>query len=158
MPSPRVKAFLDLIAWSEGTSTSPITQDDGYDIIVSGVDGPNRFDDYTQHPFAQGHAPVLVRRDPPLESTASGRYQQLLRNWLVYKEQLNLPDFGHESQDKIAIQLMNECHAVVMVEAGNVEAAIAACSSRWASFPGNVYGQPTNDMEILLQKYQELLA
>ena len=34
-----VAAFLDLIALSEGTSKAPNTHDDGYDIIVNGIDG-----------------------------------------------------------------------------------------------------------------------
>ena len=59
---PSVKAFLDLIAWSEGTSTSPVTQNQGYDVIVTGVDGPAVFTDYSDHPFADGRAPVVVRR------------------------------------------------------------------------------------------------
>ncbi|MGB4486807.1 MAG: lysozyme, partial [Pseudomonas veronii] len=31
-------AFLDMLAWSEGTSTSPATAMDGYDVIVTGAD------------------------------------------------------------------------------------------------------------------------
>jgi hypothetical protein len=38
--------MLDLLAWSEGTSTSPVTKADGYDVIVTGVDGPEVFTDY----------------------------------------------------------------------------------------------------------------
>ena len=40
---PKLKSFLDLVAWSEGTSTSTHTQNDGYDVVVSGVDGPEIF-------------------------------------------------------------------------------------------------------------------
>ncbi len=39
----KLKNFLDLIAWSEGTNTSPLTKNDGYDVIVSGVTGPEGF-------------------------------------------------------------------------------------------------------------------
>ena len=34
-------AFLDMLAWSEGTSTSPATAMDGYDVIVTGIDKNN---------------------------------------------------------------------------------------------------------------------
>ena len=34
MTTKQQKAFLDLIAWSEGTSTSKWTKDRGYDIVV----------------------------------------------------------------------------------------------------------------------------
>jgi len=33
------KAFLDVVATSEGTCTSPATKNNGYDVIVTGVDG-----------------------------------------------------------------------------------------------------------------------
>ncbi|ENB4964857.1 lysozyme, partial [Escherichia coli] len=45
-----VKAFLDALAWTEGTSTSRYTKNDGYDIIVDGIDSPHTFTDYSTHP------------------------------------------------------------------------------------------------------------
>lgn len=155
---PKLKAFLDLIAWSEGTSTSPETKDDGYDVIVSGVDGQHTFTDYSTHPFANGRPPIVVNHSGLL-STASGRYQQMLRNWKVYKVQLSLPDFGHESQDLMALQLIRECKAAGPIEAGNIESAIAACASRWASFPG-VYeqGAGPHPMAVLVAKYADLFG
>jgi muramidase (phage lysozyme) len=151
----KLKAFLDLIAFSEGTSTSPVTQNDGYDVIVSGVDGPSVFADYADHPFAQGGA-MTVRRAPLLISTAAGRYQVLARYWNVYKAQLHLPDFSPASQDAVALQQMKERKAMAMVEAGDVEGAIAACSNIWASMPGNNYGQGGKSMAVLLAKYAQL--
>lgn len=166
---PKLRAFLNLIGWSEGTVTSPITVDDGYDVIVSGLvpgsDGKLHyhaevFTDYSQHPFASGRAPVLIRQFPPpiLESTAAGRYQQLLHNWNVYKTQLNLPDFGHDSQDKMALQLMKEVGAIRLLTDGKVQEAIVQCGSRWASFPANSYGQAGGkSMAQLLAQYDNLL-
>ena len=152
----KLKAFLDLIAFSEGTGTSTVTQNDGYDVIVSGVDGPSIFTDYADHPFARGGA-VTVRHGPPLLiSTAAGRYQVLAHYFKAYKAQLNLPDFSPASQDAVALQQMKERKAVAMVEAGTVEGAIAACSNIWASFPGNAYGQGGKSMATLLAKYTQL--
>ena len=145
-------ALLDLVAYSEGTS--PITQDGGYDVIVSGVDGGSIFTSYVDHPFALGRDPVVVRESPLLESTAAGRYQILLRYWHAYKAQLSLPDFSPLSQDRVALQMMREVGASSLVLDGDVEGAITACASRWASFPGNTYGQGGKSMTELLEKYQ----
>jgi muramidase (phage lysozyme) len=154
---PKLKAFLDTIAFSEGTSTSPITQNQGYDVIVSGINGPSIFTDYSHHPFELGGS-VTVRAVPLLQSTAAGRYQLLARYWRVYKVQLSLPDYSPASQDAVALQQMKERGAVGLVLAGNVEGAIAACSNIWASFPGNDYAQGGHSMAALLAEYATLLG
>ena len=153
----RLKAFLDLIAYSEGTSTSPVTKNDGYDVVVSGVNGSAVFTDYAKHPFEDGGS-VLVRRDPPLYSSAAGRYQLLARYWRVYKTQLKLPDYSPPSQDAVAIQQIKERRALALIEADDVTGAIAACASVWASFPGNDYGQGGRALPDLVAKYHELLT
>jgi muramidase (phage lysozyme) len=56
--SPNLRAFLDMLAFSEGTATSPATKDRGYDVIVTGVDGkPEIMTSYSTHPFAGGRRP-----------------------------------------------------------------------------------------------------
>ena len=154
---PKIKAFLDLIGWSEGTSRSPITLNQGYDVIVTGINGPSRFTNYLDHPFAHGGS-VQWHSNPAEYSTAAGRYQILAHYFEVYKAQLGLPDFSPASQDAVAVQLMKERDAVAMVLAGNVAGALLACSSAWASFPGNDYGQGGHDMATLLEEYQTLLG
>jgi muramidase (phage lysozyme) len=152
-----VKAFLDLIAWSEGTSRSTLTKNNGYDVIVSGVDGPSILTSYADHPFAGGRAPVLVCAEPQLYSTAAGRYQLLLRWWEPYKAMLKLPDFSPASQDAVAIQQIKERLALPMIESGNIQGAIAACSNIWASLPGNDYAQAGgHTMEALLTQFNTL--
>jgi muramidase (phage lysozyme) len=147
--------FLDLIAFSEGTSTNAHTQNDGYDVIVGGVDGHHEFTDFADHPFAAGRPAIVVRNGPPqLTSTASGRYQLLARFWPVYKRQLNLPDFGPVSQDKIALQQIKERQAIQDILAGNIQSAIQKCSNIWASFPGNNFGQGGKSMAALVERYQ----
>ena len=154
---PSVKAFLDLIAWSEGTSTSPVTQTQGYDVIVTGVDGPAVFTDYSDHPFADGRAPVVVRRNPLLTSTACGRYQLLLRWWNAYKAMLELTDFSPASQDAVAIEQIKERGGLEKIESGDIEGAIAACSNIWASLPGNGYGQPGgHSLQALLDRFNTI--
>jgi muramidase (phage lysozyme) len=152
----KLKAFLDLIAFSEGTSTSSITKNNGYDIIVSGIYGPSIFTDYSDHPFAHGGS-IIVRNSPLLISTASGRYQILAHYFEVYKKQLNLSDFSPSSQDTVALQMMKEHKAVSLVLTNNIEQAITACSNIWASFPGNNYNQGGYTLATLVAKYNELL-
>jgi muramidase (phage lysozyme) len=149
-----VKAFLDLIAWSEGTSTHPLTKNDGYDVIVTGVHGQAVFTDYTKHPFEDGGAVLVRSGPPPLVSAAAGRYQILARFWRIYRAQLGLPDFSPESQDAVALQQIKERRAVAMLEDNDVAGAIKACSNIWASLPGNGYGQGGHTMEALLDRYE----
>lgn len=157
MPTdPKLRAFLDLIAFSEGTSTHPLTKNDGYDVIVSGVDGAHIFSDYSDHPFAAGQPHIVIRRAPLLVSSAAGRYQLELKWWRIYRAQLGLKDFSPASQDAVALQQIRERKAIPMILAGHVDQAIAACSNIWASFPGNTYAQGGKSMETLLAKYSSL--
>jgi muramidase (phage lysozyme) len=141
--SPNLKAFLDMIAISEGTHGKG---DDGYNVIVGG----GLFHDYADHPRVKVDLPRLHIR-----SSAAGRYQVLERYFDVYKKQLKLPDFGKDSQDKIAIQLIKECHALDDIEAGHIQNAIKKCRSRWASLPGAGYGQHEHELETLVQAYKD---
>jgi muramidase (phage lysozyme) len=146
-----------LIGWSEGTSTSPLTENQGYDVIVTGVEGPSVTTNYADHPFALGGV-VVVRESPRLVSSAAGRYQILARYWRAYKKQLHLPDFSPNSQDAVALQQMKERGALEKIEAGDIGGAIEACANIWASFPGNAYGQGGHSMATLEAKYHELLG
>jgi len=154
--SARIAQFLDLIAFSESTSTSLLTCNSGYDVIVTGMYGPEIFTDYADHPFAKGRMPKLIRRIPFLTSSASGRYQLLVRYWRVYQMQLHLPDFSPLSQDLVAIQQIRERNALHHILSGDIAGAINLCSNIWASLPGNSYGQGGHTMETLLAKYDAI--
>lgn len=146
---PNLKAFLDTIAVSELGAKLISLSDNGYNVVVGSTpDKPILFHSYTDHPRQ------LVHLSPTLASTAAGRYQILARYFDVYKTQLKLPDFGHDSQDKIATQMITECHALSDVLAGNVASALTKCNSRWASLPGSSYGQHTNGTGTLVSAYQ----
>lgn len=132
-----VLAFLDMIAFTEGTDNNrQPTKDDGYDVLVGG----KLFTSYKDHPN------VLVRLNANLSSTAAGRYQILHRFWVHYKRQLNLPDFSPISQDLYAIQQLKERKAIPLLQAGRFEDAVRACNNIWASLPGSPYGQHTYKM------------
>lgn len=143
-----VCAFLDMLAWSEGTRTSRYTRDDGYDVVVGGIDSPNTFGNYAGHP----NILVKVNRQG-LQSTAAGRYQLLFRWWKPYRALLQLKDFSPESQDRVAIQQIRERRALGDIQEGRVREAITKCASIWASLPGNSYQQRQHSLADLEKAY-----
>ena len=144
--NPNYAAFLDLIAWSEIGTALLANSDNGYNVLVGSTpENPMLFSTYDDHPRILNHQ---------LNSRAAGRYQILARYYDSYKKLLNLPDFSPASQDAIALQMMKERHALPLLEAGNIRAAIVCCATIWASFPANSYGQPTHSLADLEQNYQ----
>lgn len=147
------KAALDVIAFCEGTSTNPMTRNDGYDVIVTGLGEKGEiFTNYEDHPFANGR-PSKVWCKSGQTSNAAGRYQQMLRWWPAYKKQLGLPDFSPESQDKLALQIIRERKALADVDRGDMTAFVEKCCNIWASLPGSPHGQPTKSLEIVKAKF-----
>lgn len=153
--SANLNAFLDALAWSEGVikPNHPLTKDDGYDVIVTGLDGSEIFTDYKAHPFSRGRKPKQINR-AGLFSTASGRYQFMLRDYEHYRNSLGLIDFGPVSQDKWAIQLLRERKALALIEIGQIKEAVSLCRNLWASLPGAGYGQHENDIAAFITVYQ----
>ena len=150
-------AFLDMISWSEGTCNTlhSLTKMDGYDVIVTGSDGPEIFSDFSTHPFSRGRAPKHITGS--LFSSASGRYQFLRTHWEHYRNQLKLPDFGPLSQDLWAIQLIRERRALSDIKELRIREAISRTANIWASFPGAGYGQPEHKMDQLLVVFETAL-
>ena len=143
MPDNR-SAFLAMIAWSEGTSTIP-GSDNGYNVLVGSTPArPLFFTSYADHPR------IL---NAELDSTAAGRYQLLARYYDAYKLLLNLSDFSPTSQDLIAFQQISERRALADIDAGNTTLAILKCSTIWASLPGAPYGQRQNKLSDLQAVY-----
>jgi muramidase (phage lysozyme) len=141
-----LKAFLDMIAYSEIGPKLLAVSDNGYNVLVGSTpDKPLLFDSYITHPRVHNHA---------MNSDAAGRYQFMGRYWPHYKIQLSLPDFGPESQDKWAIQLIKECRALDDIQTGHFAIAVGKCVSRWASFPGAGYGQPERQLTALEDAYE----
>jgi len=151
----RVIKFLDLIAFSEGTSTIADTKNDGYDVIVTGIHGIEVFTDYSTHPFAKGRPPVVINAH--LSSTASGRYQELLKNYIFYSKELHISNFSPLSQDLIAMQHIKERGAISHIHLNEIQTAISLCSTIWASFPGNNYLQGGKAMSTLMAYWNNSL-
>ena len=72
------KAFLDMLAWSEGTDNGrQKTRNHGYDVIVGG-------ELFTDYPITL----ELVTLNPKLKSTGAGRYQLLPAGGMPYRKSL----------------------------------------------------------------------
>lgn len=154
--SPNLKAFLDMIAYSEIGPQLLAASDNGYNVIVgSTASHPVLMTTYSDHPrkiinLEIDHDDGTVTK---LQSSAAGRYQILKRYYDWYKTMLKLKDFGKDAQDAIAIQLIKECKALQDIEAGRFETALIKCNSRWASLPGAGYDQHENEVKPLLAAY-----
>ncbi|HDH0764721.1 TPA: glycoside hydrolase family 104 protein [Klebsiella oxytoca] len=144
--NPQRKAFLDMLAWSEGTDKAgQPTKNRGYDVIVGG----SLFSNYADHPRK------LVMLNAKLKSTAAGRYQLLARWWDAYRKQLGLKDFSPASQDAVALQQIKERGALPLIDRGDIRQAIDRCSNIWASLPGAGYGQFEHKAENLIANFKE---
>jgi len=143
-----MKAFLDMIAYSELGGALMDLSDDGYNVIVGSTPAvPLLFTSYADHPRRR----ITVKKG--LVSSAAGRYQILARYYDYYKEVLKLPDFSPASQDAIALHLIKECRAIEDIEAGRFSEAVKKCRGRWASLPDAGYGQHENKFDSLAKAY-----
>jgi muramidase (phage lysozyme) len=152
---PRVKAFLNLIAYAEGTAGPR-----GYYMQYTGV----HFTDDSKHPdqvicaWATVHG---IRRR--LCSSAAGRYQYITPTWNRVAKKGNLPDFSPTSQDAGAIILLKERGSYDYLlkretpSRKDIERAIYLSREEWASLPGSPHGQPTKALNVSLDKYFEYL-
>jgi lysozyme len=138
-----VRAFLDMLAYSEGTSGP-----DGYRMMFGG----RLFDSFADHPRV--YWPFTNGRGERLTTSAAGRYQFLARTWDTLRARLGLPDFGPESQDAAALELVRERGALADVQAGRIAEACRKCAPIWASLPGAGYAQPERKLPALLAAYQ----
>lgn len=143
---PNLAAFLDMIAWAEGTDNGrQRTLDRGYDVVVGG----DTFTGYESHPRILVELPALK-----IKSTAAGRYQLLSRYYDAYKRMLGLPDFSPASQDRIAIQQIKERRAIPQIERGDFEGAVRSVKNIWASMPGAGYQQHEQHILKLAAAYE----
>lgn len=142
-------AFLDMLAYSEGTSTVP-GSDDGYNVNV----GRGLFQGYAAHP----RIPVMTKWG---WSDAAGRYQVMAAipgkiktdTWDWASRACGVSDFSPAAQDKVAVYLITRRGALADIEAGRLADAITKCRKEWASLPGAGYGQREHKFEALRAQY-----
>jgi muramidase (phage lysozyme) len=123
--SPRLKAFLEMVAWSLGTA-----QPEGYTLFISG----ESFTDFKDHP-RQPKCAFYGGRE--ICSDNAGRYFIHSSTWDALVQQIELPDFSPQSQDKAAVELIRQKNALEDIETGRLEPAIYKLSSIWGSLPNS---------------------
>lgn len=146
--SKNLNAFLDMLAYSEGTAGRG---DDGYNVLFGG----KLFTGYADHPRVKFYEKKdeFVKNGKVDYTTAAGRYQLLSRYFDVYSRNLELYDFSPESQDAIAIQQIKERKALKDIEAGRFTVAVSKVRNLWASLPGAGYNQPERSLAQLKTVY-----
>ena len=140
------KAFLDMLAWSEGTDNGrQKTRNHGYDVIV----GEELFTDYSDHPRKL----VTLNQTPNQQAPDATSFFPLVG--CLPQKQLGLKDFSPKSQDAVALQQIKERGALPMIDRGDIRQAIDRCSNIWASLPGAGYGQFEHKADSLIAKFKE---
>jgi muramidase (phage lysozyme) len=141
--NPYRRAFLDTLAYAEGTANYPNT---GYNTMFTG----KQFSGYKDHPRK-------IQVSGRYRSDAAGRYQFLSTTW----DGLGLPDFSPSNQDKGALKLLAP-HVLQAIDKGDFATAFHGARKTWASLPGAGYGQPEKKMKTLvgyantrLEKYKK---
>jgi muramidase (phage lysozyme) len=167
-PTKNQQAFLAIIGYAEGTDreADPYRVCYGYKhVIVS-------FDDHPSVKAKDGRMGggkaewlgeklpddmcIGAGRQPGCVSTAAGRYQIIRPTWLTVRAQVMLPDFGPESQDLAALELIRQAGAANDVLTGRVADAITKCKKIWASFPGAGYaGQPERRVTAMQKVFND---
>ena len=106
------KAFLDMLAWSEGTDNGrQKTRNHGYDVIVGG----ELFTDYSDHPRK------LVTLNPKLKSLNRRRTLPASFPLVGCLPQAAWPErLSPKSQDAVALQQIKERGALPMIDRGMV--------------------------------------
>lgn len=145
---PNLSAFLDTIAFSEGTIN---LSDEGYSCLFGG----GSFASYADHPR------VAIQTKWGW-TDAAGRYQIMAQ--VPGKIQTNTfewvsaacktKDFSPETQDKLASYLVKWRGALDDIIAGRFTSAVLKCNKEWASLCGAPYGQPTKSMAALSVAYR----
>ena len=140
------KAFLDMLAWSEGTDNGrQKTRNHGYDVIVGGRAIYRLLRSPSQLVYAKPKTQINRRRTLPASFPLVGCLPQA-----AWPERLL-----SESQDAVALQQIKERGALPMIDRGDIRQAIDRCSNIWASLPGAGYGQFEHKADSLIAKFKE---
>lgn len=126
--NPNVRRFLDVIAQAEGTT--------GYDTAFGGGTIPSLADHPRQlHSFTQTDGRAN-------KTSAAGRYQFLQGTWDDVAGRLGLTDFGPQSQDIAAVELLRRNGSLEPLLQGDFQTALDRSGTTWASLPSSPYAQP----------------
>lgn len=124
--------FLDFLGKAEGAD---------FNVIVGG----KTFSDMSKHPSVVG----LTTKEGP--STAAGKFQITKTTYDQYAKKLGITDFSPESQERIALAIIEDKGAMKDIEKGDFNAAIKKLGDVWASLPSSPYSQPKRSQEWVKQ-------
>lgn len=130
--NPKIRAFLDGIAWAEGAN---------YNTLY----GSGTFSDYSRHPNRRITAGAYT-------STAAGRYQFLYSTWIGIQRELGLPDFSPRSQDIGAVYLIAQKGAINNILNGDPVGALKKFGCLWAALPYATCGQRMRNLNDFLNR------
>lgn len=126
--------YLRMLQQAEGTYKG--ANGDPYRVAFGG----GTIDDLSQHPRKLHN---FTQTDGQRNKTsAAGAYQFLGSTWDDVAGKLGLPDFGPQSQDLAALELMRRNGSLQDVLAGNFDKAVQKDGRTWASLPSSPYAQP----------------
>lgn len=126
--------YLRMLQQAEGTYKG--ANGDPYRVAFGG----GTIDDLSQHPRKLHN---FTQTDGKRNKTsAAGAYQFLGSTWDDVAGKLGLPDFGPQSQDLAALELMRRNGSLQDVLAGNFDKAVQKDGRTWASLPSSPYAQP----------------
>ena len=137
--SPNLKAFLDMVAYAEGTG-------DAYNMYYHGALIENNCVDHPR----KSHTGLFT-------SQAAGRYQILPKYWDKLAGRLGLSDFSAENQDRAAVEFIREKGMIGVIDSirigggpdENFTAAVTAMGAVWMSLPGSPIKQtPRSKAEV----------
>lgn len=152
------RAFLSMIRHAEGTAGA-----NGYRTRFGGGIFSN---DYRDHPRIA--VQFIDRAGRKLWTSAAGAYQFMaishiprsmpgrttkVDTWDRIAAKLELRDFSPESQDRAALELIDEAGALNDVRAGRFASAVDKVRRIWASLPGAGYAQPEKSLASLESAY-----
>lgn len=125
LANPNMRKFLDLVSYTEGTGKH------GYHTLVGG----KRIESLSKHPNVVG----IVTKDG--KSTAFGRYQITYSTYKDVASKVGVTDMSPQSQDKLAVYLLNRAGGLSDILAGNFTKGISKARNVWVSFPNSKVGQ-----------------
>ncbi|MDR3005242.1 MAG: hypothetical protein LBV14_13530 [Acidovorax sp.] len=132
--NPNTQTYLRMLQQAEGTYTGQ--GGNPYATAFGGGQLPDlRQHPKTLHSFTQTDG-------TPNKTSAAGAYQFLGSTWDDVSGKLGLPDFGPQSQDLAALELMRRNGSLPHVLAGNFDQAMKKDGKTWASLPSSPYAQP----------------
>lgn len=145
LDDPEICAFLDMIAYAEGTLS-----ENGYRLIYS----YEEFTSFNDHPRCVVCAPS---NGTTICSSAAGRYQISQKEWDRIAGLIGAKDFSPLNQDCAAVFLLICSGAFDELKAGKFSGAVCKVRKIWASMPDAPYNQPTKKEHDLYRVYQKQL-